>query len=86
MSKLAEENPFDKKDFYEGIRREGNEYYLPQGEFATQYLEDALSRGAKASGVTTNVGDFYRTKDLYRTSTDPYGYTLHSPEQELINL
>jgi hypothetical protein len=83
MNKLAEENPFDRKNFDEGIRKEGNEYTLPQGQFATHYLDDALSRGARASGVTTDTGDFYRTKDLWQTSSDPYGYTLHNPEQDV---
>ena len=89
MNKLAEENPFDRKNPYEGIKKEGYagsqdpEYYLPQGGFGSQYLDDALSRGAKASGVTTNTGEFYRTKDLYKTSGDPYGNTLYNPEQDV---
>ena len=89
MNKLAEENPFDGKNFDEGIRKENylgtkdSEYYLPQGQFATHYLDDALSRGAKASGVTTELGEFYRTKDLYKTSRDPYGNTLYNPEQDV---
>jgi hypothetical protein len=86
MNKLAEENPFDRKNPYEGIQRgalQDPEYYLPQGGFGSQYLDDALSRGAKASGVTTNTGEFYRTKDLYKTSGDPYGNTLYNPEQDV---
>jgi hypothetical protein len=83
MNQLAEENPFDRKNFDEGIRKEGNEYTLPQGQFATHYLDDALSRGARASGVTTDMGDFYRTKDLWQTSSDPYGNMLHNPEQDV---
>jgi hypothetical protein len=86
MNKLAEENPFDRKNPYEGIQRgalQDPEYYLPQGGFGSQYLDDALSRGAKASGVTTNTGEFYRTKDLYKTSGDPYGNTLYNPEQDI---
>jgi hypothetical protein len=89
MNKLAEENPFDRKNPYEGIKKEGYagskdpEYYLPQGGFGSQYLDDALSRGAKASGVTTDTGEFYRTKDIYKTSGDPYGNTLYNPEQDV---